>query len=129
VSAYRNKYLDMLKAEKSEKCPGQELTKLTKPNFGSRDELTKPTKPSFVSFGSTQLGAFSRISPPLDAEGVPCGGCPSCNQGEFWRWPKFHKDHNRTGWICWFCSPPPERSGPRDFCGVPDSMLGGIANG
>ena len=58
--------------------------------------------------------------PPLDAEGVPCGGCPSCNQGEFWRWPKFHKDHDPTGWVCWFCSPPPHGSGPCDFCGVPE---------
>jgi hypothetical protein len=27
-----------------------------------------------------------RFSPPLDANGVPCGGCPTCNQNEFWRW-------------------------------------------
>jgi hypothetical protein len=114
VSTYQNKYLDMLKAEKSETALGEELPKLPKPGF--------------VGFGTSGLGAFSRISPPLDAEGVPCGGCPSCNQGEFWRWPRFHKEHKPNGWICWFCSPPPERSGPCDFCGVPDSMLGN-ANG
>jgi hypothetical protein len=62
-------------------------------------------------------------SPSLNAEGVPCGGCPECNHGEFWRWPKFHKDHDPNGWICWFCSPPPHGSGPCDFCGVPDQML------
>jgi hypothetical protein len=114
VSAYRNKYLDMLKAEKSEKCP--------------EHEVPKPTKPSFGSFGTSQPGAFSRISPPMDAEGVPCGGCPSCARGEFWRWPRFHKDHDRNRWVCWFCSKPPHGSGPVDFCGVPDSMLG-KANG
>src|SRR5262245_5681153 len=65
-------------------------------------------------------GISGPFSPPLDPKGVPCGGCPSCNQGEFWRWPKFHKAHNPTGWICWFCSPPPAGSGPCDFCGVPD---------
>ena len=63
------------------------------------------------------------MPPPLDAEGVPCGGCPSCGQGEFWRWPKFHPEHDPRGWVCWFCSPPPPDSGPCDFCGVPDQML------
>ena len=43
------------------------------------------------------MGAFSEFSAPLDAEGVPCGLCPSCNRGEFWRWPKYHKDHNPAG--------------------------------
>jgi hypothetical protein len=63
----------------------------------------------------------AEVTPPLDAEGVPCGGCPSCGQGEFWRWPRFHKDHDPRGWICWFCSPPPPYSGPCDFCGVPEN--------
>jgi hypothetical protein len=58
--------------------------------------------------------------PPLDAEGVPCGGCPCCGRGEFWRWPKFHREFNPRGWRCWFCAPPPPDSGPCDFCGVPD---------
>jgi hypothetical protein len=110
MTSYRNKYLEMLKAEKSEKGVGQELPKLTEGGFGS--------------FGSAQEGAFSEnYVPPLDAEGVPRGGCPSCGQGEFWRWPKFHKDHHSHGWVCWFCSPPPQGSGPCDFCGVPDAML------
>jgi hypothetical protein len=108
MTAYRNKYLEMLKAEKSEK--------------GLERALTKPTKPGFGSFGGTQVGAFSEnYVPPLSSEGVPCGPCPSCRQGEFWRWPKFHKDHDPNGWVCWFCSPPPQGSGPCDFCGVPDS--------
>ena len=62
------------------------------------------------------------VTPPRDAEGVPCGGCPSCGRGESWRWPKFQKDHKHH-WICLFCSPPPRGSGPCDFCGVPDHML------
>ena len=68
-------------------------------------------------------GISGPYSPPFDAEGVPCGVCPGCSRGEFWRYPKFHKRHDPIGWICWFCSPPPEGSGPCDFCGVPDSML------
>jgi hypothetical protein len=63
-------------------------------------------------------GISGPFSPPLDAEGVPCGLCPSCNQGEFWRRPKFHKDHDPTGWICWFCKPPGDFCS--DFCGVLD---------
>ena len=87
------------------------------------DELTKPTKPTFVSFGSAQGRPISEIAPPLDAEGVPCGGCPSCGRGEFWRWPKFHAEFTANNWRCWFCAPPPPDSGPCDFCGVPDQML------
>jgi hypothetical protein len=60
MTVYRNKYLEMLRAEKLEKGPAEELTKLTKGGF--------------VSFGSNQLKPFPKISPPLDAEGVPCGG-------------------------------------------------------
>ena len=102
-----NKYLDMLKA--------QHQKPLTK-------EVPKVPKPGFVTFVTAPTRAFS---PPLDAEGVPCGGCPSCGQGEFWCWPKFHRQHNPRGWVCWFCSPPPADSGPCDFCGVPDQMLRG----
>jgi hypothetical protein len=65
----------------------------------------------------------SRYEAPLDAEGVPCGGCPTCGKGEFWPWPKFHRQRKPTGWFCWFCAPPPAESGPCDFCGVPDEML------
>ena len=109
MSGYRNKYLEMLKAENSEKPLGQELPKLTK--GGS------------VSFVSTQDRPVSDFTPPYDAEGVPCGGCPKCNQGEYWRRPKFHKDHDPTGWVCWFCSPPLADKFCCDFCGVPDGML------
>jgi hypothetical protein len=104
-----SKYLDRLKLVLSEKrLP---------------DELTKPTQPSFVSFVSAQGRPICEIAPPLDAEGVPCGGCPSCGRGEFWRWPKFHWAFNHCDWRCWFCAPPPPDSGPCDFCGVPDQML------
>ena len=83
----------MLKAEKSEKCLGQ--------------EPSKPSKPGFEGFEGTQVGAFSEnYTPPFNSEGVPCGGCPSCGRGEFWRWPKFHRDYQPNGWVCWFCSPP-----------------------
>jgi hypothetical protein len=88
------------------------------------EELTKPTKPSFVSFGSAKGMPISEIEPPpLDAEGVPRGGCPSCGRGEFWRWPEFHREFDSRGWRCWFCEPPPPDSGPCDFCGVPDRYL------
>lgn len=60
---------------------------------------------------------------PMDANGVPCGGCPGCSQGEFWRWPKFHPEHDPADWRrCCFCDPISHGSGS-DFCGVPDSML------
>jgi hypothetical protein len=62
----------------------------------------------------------SRVSPQLNPDGVPCSQCPSCSRGEFWRYPKYHKDHDPNGWVCWFCSPPPRNSGPCDYCGVPD---------
>ena len=120
MTAYRNKYLEMLKAQKSKKPPGEEPSKPSKPPLCS--SLT-----GFEGFEGTPVGAFSEFSPPLDAEGVPCGGCPSCNQGEFWRWPKFHKDHDLRGWVCWFCSPPPGGSGPCDFCGVPEDHKAGGA--
>jgi hypothetical protein len=109
MSERRNKYLDMLKAEFPETRLGGALSKLPKPGFDS--------------FGSSHVRPISDFSPPLDAEGVPCGSCPSCGQGEFWRWPKSHPQHNPRGWACWFCSPPPKDSGPCDFCGVPDQML------
>ena len=104
-----SKYLDRLKAVLGEK--------------GLPKELTKPTEPSFVSFGSDHTGPFSNFSPPIDAEGVPCGGCPNCNQGEFWRWPKFHQAFNARGWQCCFCTPPKSNGGPVDFCGVPESVI------
>ena len=69
------------------------------------DNSDKMRRNSISSHNVTNVtGMSGPFSPPLDAEGVPCGGCPSCNQGEFWRRPKFHKDH--AGWVCWFCSPP-----------------------
>ena len=109
MSGYRNRYLDMLKARDGKK--------------GLPEEPSKSSKLNFEDFESSQIGAFSQISPPLDADGVPCGGCPSCGRGEFWRWPKFHRQHDSSGWVCWFCAPPPRGSGPCDFCGVPDEML------
>ena len=109
MTSYRNKYLEMLKAENSGKAPTQ--------------RTLKTFKTSFEGFEGNQDRPVSEFSPPYDAEGVPCGGCPICNQGEFSRWSKHHKDHDPRGWICWLCSPPPRGSAPCDFCGVPDSML------
>ena len=74
----RNKYLDRLKGT-------------LPPQKGIGDEPSKISKTNFDIFETAHPKGFS---PPLDAEGVPCGGCPSCNQGEFWRWPKFHPKHD-----------------------------------
>jgi hypothetical protein len=67
---------------------------------------------------STRRRLHERIPKQISA-GLPCGGCPTCGKGEFWRWAKFHPQHNSRGWIWWFCAPPPAESGPCDFCGVP----------
>jgi hypothetical protein len=99
--------LSELEAEKSKNTPLRPAAEIDEINFGN--------------FGSTPERPFS---PPLDTDGVPCGGCPSCGQGEFWRWPHFHPQHDPRGWQCWFCAPPPSGSGPCDFAGVPDQMLG-----
>ena len=70
MTGYTNKYLEMLKAEKSKKHPGKEPSKPSKIALRSSPYI-------FEGFEGTQVGAFSEFSPPLDAEGVPCGGCPS----------------------------------------------------
>lgn len=116
-----NKYLDMLKAELSEKRPGSEPSKVSKVRPGVDDGGSSTTlDATFETFETSHTRPFS---PPRDSDGVPCGSCPRCGKGEFWRWPKFHRDHNPRGWVCWFCAPPPRDSGPCDFCGVPDEML------
>ena len=134
MTGYRNKYLEMLKAEKSKKPLGKEPSK---PSKLSRDEQMTPgyvpSKPSklyggeqraiFEGFEGSQVGGFSEFSPPLDAEGVPCGLCPSCHRGEFWRWPRFHKDHNPTGWVCWFCSPSARGVALATSAACPSQML------
>ena len=113
MTSYRNKYLEMLKTDFGKKPLPEELPKLTKPPL--RSSLN-----NFVSFVSSQDRPVSDFSPPLDAEGVPCGLCPTCRRGEFWRWPKFHKDHNPTGWGLLVLLPASPGGGPCDFCGVPD---------
>jgi hypothetical protein len=113
MTGYRNKYLEMLKAEKSKKHPGKEPSKPSKIALRSSPYI-------FEGFEGTPDRPVSDFTPPYDAEGVSCGVCPSCRRGEFWRWPKFQADHDPRGWVCWFCSPPPEGSGPCDFCGVPE---------
>src|SRR4029079_14305464 len=107
MTSYRNKYLEMLKTDFGKKAL---------PN-----EPSKSSKLNFEDFESSQGRLVSEIPPaPCNAEGTPCGVCPCCRQGEFWRYPKFHNNHDPRGWMCWFCSPPPEGSGPCDFCGVPE---------
>ena len=64
MTGSRNKYLEMLKAEKSKKCPGEEPSKPSK--IALRSSLN-----NFEGFEGTQVGAFSEFSPPLDAEGCP----------------------------------------------------------
>jgi hypothetical protein len=107
MTSYRNKYLEMLKTD-----------------FGKKplpNEPSKSSKLNFEDFESSEERPVSEIPPPpFTSAGIPCGVCPSCRQGEFLRYPKFHKDHDHRGWVCWFCSPPPEGSGPCDFCGVPE---------
>ena len=110
MSGQRNEYLEQLKVE------------ISKTRLGKKP--SKPSKPSFESFEGSHPEVISKIGPaPMDADGVPCGGCPGCGQGEFWRWPKFHPQYDPAGWRCCFCDPIPRGSGPCDFCGVPDSML------
>jgi hypothetical protein len=79
-----------------------------------------PSKHSEPTFYSSNIVAFpSKHVPPLDRD-VPCGLCPTCGQGEFWR-----PSRTTAVWRCWFCSPPPEGWGVRDldFAGVPDASL------
>ena len=116
MTSYQNKYLEMLKTDFGKKPLPKEPSKPSKIYGGEQRTI-------FEGFEGSQDRPVSEISPPMDAEGVPCGLCPTCHRGEFWRWPKFHKDHNPTGWVCWLCSSPPHGSGPCDFCGVPDQML------
>ena len=82
----------------------------------------KNQKKEFRHQTAPRFPASVPVSPPLDPEGVPCGLCPICNQGEFWRRPKFHKDHDPAGWVCWFCSPPASDKYCADFCGYPTAM-------
>jgi hypothetical protein len=82
-----------------------------------------PRKPYYGDNGENGTKTSPGKRPPLDVHGAPCGLCPSCGQGEFWRWPKFHAQHDPADWRCCFCDPIPHGSGPVDFCGVPDRML------
>jgi hypothetical protein len=119
-----SKYLERLKA-KIGKAPtlGGAKSDEIKPSRAHATPIRKH-RLDFDTFDTAPTKPFSKYVPPFDADGVPCGGCPSCGLGEFWRYPKFHAQHDPRGWICWFCSPPPAGSGPFDFCGVPDSQLG-----
>jgi hypothetical protein len=97
MTSYRNKYLEMLKAEKSKKPSGEEPSKPSK--IALRSSLD-----NFEGFEGTQVGAFSEFSPPLvvgephpcdnnvtgisgpfspplDAEGVPCSYAPLATGG------------------------------------------------
>jgi hypothetical protein len=105
-------YLDTLRAEISQNSPGSELSKLTKPGFGS--------------FGSALTGGISKNRPPLDSTGNPYCACPSCGQGEFWRPSKlYHPDtFNPRDWRCSSCERPQM---PCDHCGVP-TTIGGSTN-
>jgi hypothetical protein len=120
MTSYRNKYLEMLKTDFGKKPLPEEPSKTAEINFGVPEEPSKNAKINFGVFAGSQDRPVSDFSPPYDAEGVPCGLCPTCHRGEFWRYPKFHQDHDPRGWVCWFCSPPPHGSGPCDFCGVPE---------
>src|SRR5689334_24957475 len=88
MTGYKNKYLEMLKAKKSKKHPGEEPSKPSK--IALRSFLN-----NFEGFEGTQGGAFSEFSPLLDVEGMPCGLCPTCHRGEFWRWPPERRSQRR----------------------------------
>ena len=67
MTSYRNKYLEMLKTD-----------------FGKKPLPKEPSKLQnsyFEGFEGTQDRPVSDFSPPYDAEGVPCGVCPSCQPG------------------------------------------------
>ena len=87
------------------------------------DWINSANSPPIVTNVTIVTGTSSPKRPPMDADGAPCGGCPGCGQGEFWRSPKFHPEHDPADWRCGVCDPIPHGSGPCDFCGVPDSML------
>ena len=74
MTAYKNKYLEI---RKSKKHPGKEPSKPSKIALRSSPD-------NFEGFEGTQVGGFSKFTPPLDAEGVPCNLCPSCGRGELW---------------------------------------------
>lgn len=112
------KYLDMLRAETN----GVRPAKPSKPSKAPQGLQREGMPPPFEGFEGAKGRRISKsVIPPFDADGIPCGGCPSCGLGEFWRYPKFHAEHDPRGWVCWFCSPPPQGSGPCDHCGVPDN--------
>jgi len=128
MTEYRNKYLEVLKAR-----PGGQEKNLKSPQVGNCQNCQNPpegalsklqtlSKPSFGSFGSAQVGAFSENhAPPLDAEGTPCGLCPTCNLGEFWQRPRSHPDYDPRDWRCLRCRPILAGAGQyMTFCGVPD---------
>ena len=70
MTAYQNKYLEMLKAQKSKKPPGEEPPKLTKPPL--RSSLN-----SFVSFVVRRWGPFQNFRLPWMPRGCPAGGAPA----------------------------------------------------
>jgi hypothetical protein len=77
-----------------------------------------------ISFGSTDLSGANGACPPLEADGeTPCGYCPTCGGGEFWRYPCFHSRHAKGDWRCLICLPIPPAAGPCDFAGVPDNLF------
>jgi hypothetical protein len=82
MTSYRNKYLEMLKTDFGKKPLPKEPPKLTKFKKPLSDEPPKLTKFNSVSFVSSQDRPVSDFSPPYDADGVPCGVCPSCSRGE-----------------------------------------------
>jgi len=84
----------------------------------AKDCAEAATKPKVDLSGLSDLTERGQV-PQLDANGVPCGLCPTCSQGEFWRWPCRHPSHEARGWTCCNCAPPPRSSGLFDYCGVP----------
>jgi hypothetical protein len=55
-------------------------------------------------------------APPLDPEGLPCGPCPTCANGRFWKDARLPCEG--PGWRCEACHPPPPDLW-RHACAVP----------
>ena len=74
MTGYWNKYLEMLKAEKSKKPPGEEPSKPSKIALRSSPYI-------FEGFEGSKVGAFSEFSPPWMQRGCPAAAAPLATGG------------------------------------------------
>jgi hypothetical protein len=110
-----NKYLQDLKIQKGPRG-GTPKTGETQPKVGAdlpcaREDI------GFGGFGGSTHRRFSGFEgPALDVYGDPCGLCPRCGQGEYWRRSKkYYPDvFDERSWACMRCNPPPK--GEEHYC-------------